>query len=71
MSDLGNKNVMAKNIKYFMNLARKDRADVCRDLGLKKNTFADWVRGAKYPRINKIEQLADYFGINKSDLFVV
>ena len=32
------------------------------------STFCDWVNGNKYPRIEKIEMLARYFGIQKSDL---
>ena len=31
-------------------------------------TFCDWVNGKKYPRMDKIEILANYFGILKSDL---
>ena len=31
-------------------------------------TFTDWVNGKTYPRIDKIEMLANYFGIKKSDL---
>lgn len=68
MSDLGNKEIMAKNIKYYLNFAGKDAVDVCRDLKFATSTFSDWVKAKKYPRIDKIEQLADYFGINKSDL---
>lgn len=32
------------------------------------STLSDWVNGKKYPRIDKIELLANYFGIDKSDL---
>jgi repressor LexA len=46
----------------------KDRKQVCDDLGFKYTTFTDWYNGNKYPRIDKIEILADYFGVLKSDL---
>lgn len=46
----------------------KDRRQVCEDLGFKYTTFTDWYNGKKYPRIDKIEMLADYFGVLKSDL---
>lgn len=68
MSDLGNKEIMAKNIKRLMNLHNKDRTDICRDLGFKYTTFTDWINGNTYPRIDKIEMMANYFGVNKSDL---
>ena len=68
MSDLGNKEIMAKNIKYYMELHGKSRNEICEALGVKYTTFSDWVRGNAYPRIDKIEMLANYFGIEKSDL---
>lgn len=68
MSDLGNKQVMAKNIKKYMALHNKDRNHVCNDLDISYTTFADWVNAKTYPRIDKIEMLANYFGIEKSDL---
>ena len=34
MSDLGNKEIFAKNLQYYMNLNKKDRNDIARDLDL-------------------------------------
>ena len=68
MSDLGNKKIMANNIKRFMAINNKTRSDICNDLNIAYTTFSDWVNGKKYPRIDKIELLANYFGIEKSDL---
>lgn len=68
MSDLGNKEIFSKNLQYYMSLNNKDRNDVCKDLDFKYPTFSDWYNGKKYPRIDKIELLAMYFGIEKSDL---
>ena len=68
MSDLGNKAIMAQNIQYYMNLHNKSRNEMCSALGVKYTTFTDWVKGNAYPRIDKIELMANYFGIEKSDL---
>ena len=68
MSDLGNKEVFAKNLKYYMDITNKTRQDICKALGFKYSTFTDWINGNKYPRIDKIEMLAKYFRIEKSDL---
>ena len=54
--------------RIIMDRFGKDRMQVCGDLGFKYSTFADWYNGKKYPRIDKIEALASYFGILKSDL---
>lgn len=68
MGDLGNKAIMAENIKYYMEKNNKSRNDICDDLGFKYTTFSDWVNGKKYPRIDKIEMMANYFGVEKSAL---
>lgn len=68
MSGLGNKEIMSKNIQRLMAENGKDRNDICSDLGFKYTTFADWVNGKTYPRIDKIEMMANYFHVSKSDL---
>ena len=65
---LENKKVMAKNILRYMDLRQKSRQDVCKDLGFSYSTFSEWVSGKKYPRIDKIEIMSNYFGCEKSDL---
>ena len=68
MSNLGNKEIMAKNIRYYMDKYDKTRQEMCDALGVKYTTFTDWVKGNSYPRIDKIEMMANYFGISKADL---
>jgi repressor LexA len=46
----------------------KSRKEVADALGISYYTFSDWVNGKKYPRMDKVEKLANYFGILKSDL---
>ena len=65
---LGNKEIMARNIRRYMDLKGKSRMEICNDLGFAYSTFTDWLNGNKYPRIDKIEALANYFGISKADL---
>lgn len=67
-TQLGNKKIIAKNIQYYMDLYNKTRNDICQDLGIKYTTFTDWIKANTYPRIDKIELMANYFNIEKSDL---
>ena len=67
-NNLGNKGTMAKNILYYMDINGKTRQDMCDALGVKYTTFTDWVKGNTYPRIEKIELMANYVGISKADL---
>ena len=68
MSSIGNKDIFAKNLSYYLNRKGKDQKEVAEIVGVAPSTFNEWVKGKKYPRIDKIEILANYFGILKSDL---
>ncbi|OHQ39322.1 MULTISPECIES: helix-turn-helix domain-containing protein [Staphylococcus] len=65
---LGNKQVMAKNISRFMKENNIDRKKLSNDLKVKYTTLSDWINAKTYPRIDKIELLADYFNVTKADL---
>ncbi len=65
---MNNKNVFSENLKRYMKENDKSRREVCEALGVSYYTFSDWVNGKKYPRMDKVEKIANYFGILKSDL---
>lgn len=65
---MDNKNIFANNLKKQMELKGVSRNDICNALGISYFTVSDWVNGKKYPRMDKVEMLANYFGIQKSDL---
>lgn len=68
MISMEQKEVFSRNIKKYLSLSGKKATDVCDTLGIKHNTFSDWINAKTYPRIDKIEMLANYFGINKAAL---
>ena len=68
MSNLGNKEIFAKNLAYYLDRSGKDQKEVAEVVGVAPSTFNEWMKAKKYPRIDKIEILANYFGILKSDL---
>lgn len=65
---MDNKNIFSTNLKRYMELSGKSRTDISEALGISYFTVSDWVNGKKYPRMDKVELLANYFGIQKSDL---
>lgn len=68
MTNLGNKDIMAKNLTRYVARSGKTQKELAAIVGVAPSTFNDWLKAKKYPRIDKIEILADYFGILKSDL---
>ena len=68
MSNIGNKEIFAKNLAYYLEQSGKDQKEMAEIVGVAPSTFNEWMKAKKYPRIDKIEMLANYFGILKSDL---
>ena len=68
MSNIGNKKTMSENLTRYINLSGKTKRALADEFGVAYSTFNDWTNGKKYPRIDKIEMMANYFGILKSDL---
>lgn len=62
------KEVLARNIRRYMNAANINQKELAEIVGVSAPTVNDWLKGKKYPRIGKVEIMANYFGCEKSDL---
>lgn len=62
------KKIFSRNLKYYMEINNKTQSDLMTDLKLSSSTLSNWCTGLKLPRMDKVQMLADYFGILKSDL---
>lgn len=68
MSSIGNKEIFARNLKYYLGVTGKSQKEIADYLQVNPSSVNDWIKAKKYPRIDKIEMLSIYFGILKSDL---
>lgn len=68
MTDNISHEIFAENLRYYMERYGKTQQDLLPVVGVAASTFSDWCNGKKYPRIDKVQKLADYFGIKKSEL---
>ncbi len=62
------KDIFSSNLKRQLLIHNKTQADIVNDLKITSSTVSDWVNAKKYPRMDKVQMLADYLGIMKSDL---
>lgn len=62
------KKIFSSNLKKQLSLHNKTQSDIVNDLHITSSTVSDWVNGKKYPRMDKVQLLADYLGIWKSNL---
>jgi len=68
MTDAEQKIIFSKNIKYYKSQSGKQQKEIAKDLGYSPTTFNTWCVGKIIPSAGKIQRIADYFGIGKSDL---
>ena len=62
------KSIFSLNLRYLLSNNNVSQIEVANKIGVSPQTFNTWVQGIAYPRMDKIQMLADYFSIRKSDL---
>lgn len=67
-TDLGNKEIFSRNLKRYVENSQRPQKEIATYVGVSEGTFCDWIKGRIYPRMDKLQRLADFFGISKSEL---
>lgn len=62
------KAVFAQNLKYQLAVHDKTQIEVSKAIDVNPTTFNNWCTGLAFPRMEKVQALANYFGILKSQL---
>lgn len=70
-SNLGNKTVFSENIRYYLSKNGELQRDAARAARVSEGTICDWIKCRTYPRMDKIQLLAEHWGIQMSDLVEV
>ena len=68
MSEQEQKRIFSRNLTKLLNENDKTQREVADAIHVSYQTFNTWVKGIAIPRMGKIQALADYFHIRKSDL---
>lgn len=68
MSDEEQKIIFSKNLNYYVYQSGKQQKEIAEILGFNPKTFNGWCKGLSLPTMGKVQKIADYFGIGKSDL---
>ena len=62
------KKIFSRNLLRYLSLNNKSQKEVADAIGVSPQTFNTWCQGIALPRMGKVQLLADYFHIIKSDL---
>ena len=67
-SNLGNKVVFSENLRYYLAKHGELQKDIATVTNVSQGTVSDWLKGRSYPRMDKIQRLAEHWGIEMADL---
>lgn len=62
------KEIFSNNLKKWLSIRNKTQTDIVETFDISPSTVSDWCNAKKFPRIDKIEMLANFLNIYKSDL---
>jgi repressor LexA len=68
MTDEMQREIFATNLRIQIAKSGKQQQEIAEALGFNRKTFSGWCNGLSIPTMGKVQTLADYFGILKSDL---
>ena len=68
MADEEQKRIFSKNLNNYLAMSDKTQKEVAEAIGVSPQTFNTWCQGIALPRMGKVQLLADYFKIGKTDL---
>ena len=68
MKDDMQQKIFTKNLNRLIEQRDLTQTEIADAIGVSQQTFNTWCRGLAIPRMGKIQALADYFGVKKSDL---
>ena len=62
------RDIFAENFARVLAATQKTQADVVQAMQITSSTVSDWANAKKYPRVDKMQRLADYLGVDLSEL---
>ena len=62
--------LIAARIQHYLESKNKTQADLAEYMGVSQATVSNWCNGVKMPRMDKIDKICEFFGIERSDLMV-
>lgn len=68
MSEDFQKRIFSKNLNFYISKCGRTQKEIADSIHVSPQTFNTWCQGIAIPRMSKIQMLADYFRISKSDL---
>lgn len=69
MPDIEAREAFPLILKSYMDQFGMNQSDIAKQLKVSKQTVSEWMNGKKFPRVDKMQKLADIFGVLLSDMY--
>ena len=66
--DIRIREIFCSNLNRLFRESDKQKKELAAYIGVSDNTVTSWVKGRKVPRMDKIDMICDFFGVNRSDV---
>lgn len=63
--------IFAENLRYYIEKKGINQTILAENIGVNRSMVTHWCSGKNIPRMDKIEKIAKYFGIKKTDLIEI
>lgn len=65
---MNSRQIFRNNLNFYMSRSSLTQKDIVQKLGVSKGSVSGWFAGTNFPRAEKLEELAELFGITSADL---
>lgn len=59
--------IFSKRLKYFLNKYEMTQSELAKRLGVSTQSVTNWCKGAKSPRMDKVDAMCEIFHCKRSD----
>lgn len=66
MENKSARKILSENLQSLMKNKNIDQKELAEAIGVSQPTISNWLKQTKYPRITKVEDMANYFNVPKS-----
>lgn len=60
--------ILVENLNFYLSKKGSNQTVMARDLNFPETTVSNWMKGETYPRPDRLQMMADYFNVRRSDL---
>ena len=62
--------IIAKNLKRLAYHSGKTQVEIAKEIGINKATLGSWMNGTRIPKMEKVDMLAEYFGVTRNEIMM-